>query len=132
MVGDVNLFFNDHENPNAAEIEIMIAEESVRGQGIGLEALQLMMRYAVANLNTTVFTSKISISNDASVKLFTQKLAFEEIGRSDIFQEVTLERKVDAEFREYLDRNTQWEFWDIDKKWKLEPQVFQPPNINLS
>ncbi|CAG8749902.1 16579_t:CDS:2, partial [Cetraspora pellucida] len=25
MVGDVNLFFNDHDNPTIAEIEIMIA-----------------------------------------------------------------------------------------------------------
>lgn len=28
MVGDVNLFFNDHDDPHSAEIEIMIAGKS--------------------------------------------------------------------------------------------------------
>ena len=37
MCGDVNLFFNDDENENSAEIEIMIAKQDKRKKGLGLE-----------------------------------------------------------------------------------------------
>ena len=35
MVGDVNLFFNDSEDPHSAEVEVMIAEAAARGRGLG-------------------------------------------------------------------------------------------------
>ncbi|RMX64584.1 hypothetical protein DD238_004976 [Peronospora effusa] len=40
MAGDVNLFFNDHEDPHACEVEIMIAEEKYRRNGFAEEALR--------------------------------------------------------------------------------------------
>ncbi len=43
MAGDVNLFFHDHDDPRAAEIDIMVAEPGFRGKGIGREATRLMM-----------------------------------------------------------------------------------------
>lgn len=45
MVGDVNLFLNDPHDPAAAEIDVMVAEASVRGCGIGREAVLLMLHY---------------------------------------------------------------------------------------
>lgn len=73
MVGDVNLFFNDDENPSNCEIEIMIAESTQRRQGFALEALNLMMAYGVVHLNVTRYYCKISDDNHPSIALFTKK-----------------------------------------------------------
>ena len=47
MVGDVNLFLNNVDNRLCAEIEVMIAEPSSRGRGLGLEATLIMMHYGM-------------------------------------------------------------------------------------
>ncbi|RLN37045.1 hypothetical protein BBJ28_00008678 [Nothophytophthora sp. Chile5] len=46
MAGDVNIFFNDYEDPHVCEMEIMIAEEKYRRKGFAEEAVKLMMAYA--------------------------------------------------------------------------------------
>ncbi|KAG0284377.1 N-acetyltransferase 9 [Linnemannia gamsii] len=92
MVGDVNLFFNDHDDPHSAEIEIMIAESSYRRKGMGLEALRMMMTYAYQSLGTKRITAKISTENKSSIQLFLTQLGFVQISYSQIFEEVTLER----------------------------------------
>ncbi|KAJ3178539.1 hypothetical protein HDU85_005146 [Gaertneriomyces sp. JEL0708] len=106
MAGDVNLFFNDHEDIHSAELELMIAEQSCRRQGLGLESALLMMQYAVTNLDVTTFTTKISLNNSSSLALFKNKLGFIEVSVSEVFQEVTLERKVDHALREFLASRT--------------------------
>ncbi|XP_011795671.1 PREDICTED: N-acetyltransferase 9 isoform X11 [Colobus angolensis palliatus] len=45
MVGDVNLFLTDLEDPTLGEIEVMIAEPSCRGKGLGTEAVLAMLSY---------------------------------------------------------------------------------------
>ena len=51
MIGDVNIFLNDQDDdPTFGEIEIMIAEESYRRGGRGLEALKIMMAYGKVNI----------------------------------------------------------------------------------
>ncbi|XP_017391158.1 N-acetyltransferase 9 isoform X3 [Cebus imitator] len=45
MVGDVNLFLTDLEDPTLGEIEVMIAEPSCRGKGLGTEAVLMMLSY---------------------------------------------------------------------------------------
>ncbi|KAJ6650424.1 hypothetical protein lerEdw1_008857, partial [Lerista edwardsae] len=45
MVGDVNLFLTDPENPTLGEVEVMIAETSYRGRGFGKEATLIMLSY---------------------------------------------------------------------------------------
>jgi RimJ/RimL family protein N-acetyltransferase len=70
MIGDVNMFFNDYENPHAAELEIMIAEEAFRGKGIGKEAICLMMHYGFTKLNVNKFFVKINKSNIVSIEMF--------------------------------------------------------------
>lgn len=49
MAGDVNLFFTLDEEEGgrqAAEIEVMVAEQGSRGKGIAKEALRALMAYA--------------------------------------------------------------------------------------
>ncbi|XP_037664497.1 N-acetyltransferase 9 isoform X2 [Choloepus didactylus] len=89
MVGDVNLFLTDPEDPALGEIEVMIAEPSCRGRGFGTEAVLMMMSYGVTKLGLTKFEAKIGQGNEPSIRMF-QKLHFEQVAVSSIFQEVTL------------------------------------------
>ena len=50
MVGDVNLYWNDYDEPNTAEIEVMVAEKQSRRKGLAQEALTLFMAYATTEL----------------------------------------------------------------------------------
>ncbi|MCL7051807.1 hypothetical protein MKW94_005295 [Papaver nudicaule] len=93
MVGDVNIYMNDLDDPQMAEIEIMIAEPKSRGKGLGKEAVLMMMAFAVKNLNIQSFRVKIGESNSASLNLF-RNLGFEVTVHSEIFKEVTLELPV--------------------------------------
>ncbi|XP_022758948.1 N-acetyltransferase 9-like protein [Durio zibethinus] len=103
MVGDVNIYMNDLDDPQLAEIEIMIAEPKSRGKGLGKESVLMMMAYAVQNFGIHVFRVKIGESNGSSLSLF-QKLGFEEVSHSEIFKEVTLELPVTEEKQEELSR----------------------------
>ncbi|KAI8828888.1 hypothetical protein BJ741DRAFT_669886 [Chytriomyces cf. hyalinus JEL632] len=96
MVGDVNLYFTDFEDAlGRPEIEVMIAEPSVRRKGLGLEALQLIMQYAVEKVPSIhSFVAKVSLKNDASRALFTKRLGFVEVSVSQVFGEVTLEKRL--------------------------------------
>jgi RimJ/RimL family protein N-acetyltransferase len=87
MVGDVNLFLSDEEVEDdengeiddcaasgvprkQAELDLMVAEESSRGMGIGKEATCLMMLYGAQELGIRKFTVKIKEENVASRHLF--------------------------------------------------------------
>ncbi|PAN51091.1 hypothetical protein PAHAL_9G569200 [Panicum hallii] len=95
MVGDVNIYMNDPDDMQLAEIEIMIAEHKSRGKGIGQEAILLMMAFAVEKYRIHTFRAKISESNMASLKLF-RKLGFKDASYSAVFKEVTLEAPANA------------------------------------
>ncbi|KAL3528148.1 hypothetical protein ACH5RR_012804 [Cinchona calisaya] len=105
MVGDVNLYMNDLDDTQTAEIEIMIAETKSRGKGLGKEAVLMMMAFAVENFGIHVFRAKIGESNIASVGLF-RRLGFEKTFQSEIFKEVTLELSVTELKREEFHRLT--------------------------
>ncbi|KAI9310312.1 GNAT domain-containing protein [Dichotomocladium elegans] len=92
MIGDVNIFLNDpDDDPTFGEIEIMIAEADYRRNGCGLEALKIMMGYALTELGIKTFHAKISMANEPSINLFKDKLGFYPVSESQIFREVTLE-----------------------------------------
>ncbi|KAL2340377.1 hypothetical protein Fmac_008317 [Flemingia macrophylla] len=93
MVGDVNIFMNDLDNPLLAEVEIMIAEPKSRRKGLGKESIIMMMTFAIEKLGITCFQVKIGESNGASLDLF-QKLGFVETSYSSIFKEVRVELEV--------------------------------------
>ncbi|CAO2814243.1 unnamed protein product [Amaranthus hypochondriacus] len=101
MVGDVNIYMNDLEDPLLAEIEIMIAEPKSRGKGLGKEAVMMMMAFSVENLGIHTFRAKIGESNQASLDLF-HKLGFQDSSFSAIFKEWTLELPVTKSKREEL------------------------------
>ncbi|KHG25015.1 N-acetyltransferase 9-like protein [Gossypium arboreum] len=101
MVGDVNIYMNDLDDPQLAEIEIMIAELKSRGKGLGKESVLMMMAYAVQNFRIHVFRAKIGASNESSLSLF-RKLGFKETSYSEIFKEVTLELAVTEQKQEEL------------------------------
>ncbi|GMN27802.1 hypothetical protein TIFTF001_001814 [Ficus carica] len=105
MVGDVNIYMNDPDDPQMAEIEIMIAESKCRGMGLGKESVLMMMAFAVKNVGIQVFRVKIGESNTPSLNMF-QKLGFKEISRSEIFKEVTLELQLTEAKRNELLRLT--------------------------
>ncbi|KAL1779533.1 N-acetyltransferase 9 [Sigmodon hispidus] len=101
MVGDVNLFLTDLEDPTLGEIEVMIAEPSCRGQGFGTEASLLMMSYGVTKLGLTKFEAKIGQENEPSIRMF-QKLHFKQVAVSTVFQEVTLRLAMSEAERQWL------------------------------
>ena len=70
LLGDVNLFFNDYDDPRAAEVDIMIAREDARCQGVGTEAVLLMLHYALKRLDVSRFYCKINERNMPSLHLF--------------------------------------------------------------
>jgi RimJ/RimL family protein N-acetyltransferase len=72
MAGDVNLFLNrdDDGGLTYAEIDVMIAEERFRKQGMGEETVLLMMWYGMVHLNIKRFFAKINKVNESSIKLF--------------------------------------------------------------
>ena len=58
MCGDVNIFLNDPDAADAAELEVMVANPGCRGRGVGREALTLLMRYAASRLGVRLFRAK--------------------------------------------------------------------------
>ncbi|KAM0910020.1 hypothetical protein ACQ4PT_014435 [Festuca glaucescens] len=89
MVGDVNIYMNDPDDTQLAEIEIMIAEQKSRGKGLGQEVILMMMAFAVEKYRIHTFRAKISDSNTASLKLF-RKLGFKDASYSAVFKEVRI------------------------------------------
>lgn len=108
MVGDVNLFLSeeedDEENQESskpvesvektckiqAELDIMVAEEAARGQGIGLEAACLMMLYGAHELAISSFFCKINENNEPSLAMF-RKLNFVECNYAACFNQYEYE-----------------------------------------
>ncbi|XP_015314459.1 alpha/beta-tubulin-N-acetyltransferase 9 isoform X1 [Bos indicus] len=101
MAGDVNLFLTDLGDPSLGEIEVMIAEPSCRGQGLGTEAVLMMMLYGVTRLGLTKFEAKIGQGNEPSIRMF-RKLHFEQVAVSSVFQEVTLRLMMSELERQWL------------------------------
>ncbi|XP_075950140.1 alpha/beta-tubulin-N-acetyltransferase 9 [Anarhichas minor] len=105
MVGDVNIFLTDPTDPTLAELEIMIAEPSHRGKGIGNEVTRMMMSYGVTKLGVKKFEAKIGLNNQVSIAMF-KKLHFQEVSVCEVFKEVTLGMTVDESVRSRLLEDT--------------------------
>ncbi|XP_067205843.1 alpha/beta-tubulin-N-acetyltransferase 9 isoform X2 [Linepithema humile] len=101
MIGDTNLFLNEPQESCIAEVEIMIADEASRGKKRGWESVILMMCYGIEMLNINKLRAKIKTDNAISIKIF-EKLGFQEVGKSEVFQEVTLEKEVSSDWMNWL------------------------------
>lgn len=86
MLGDVNLFLNDYDDPCNAEIEIMVAESGHRRKGYAREALKLMMAYGMETLHLHRFYAKIGEANIASITLF-KAMGFVQVNYVEAFKE---------------------------------------------
>lgn len=91
MIGDTNIYFPNPDDLSEGEMELMIAEESYRGRGIGGEVLSHMMSFAKESLGVHKLFAKIKVNNYASIHLF-EKYGFHEVSHSEVFQEKTFER----------------------------------------
>lgn len=96
MVGDVNLFLNDPDDKHVAEIDVMIAETSVRGKGYGSEVVRMMMHWGYTKLGIKKFVAKIGFANKASAALF-MRLNYEKISECETFEETTFELGIDSD-----------------------------------
>jgi RimJ/RimL family protein N-acetyltransferase len=90
IIGDVNLYFNDYDDEQACEIEIMIADSNYRRQGYGRKALLMMMDYSKRSLNVCRFVAKVGMENHSSLELF-KSLKYTKTEESAIFKQITLE-----------------------------------------
>ncbi|RNF26426.1 putative N-acetyltransferase [Trypanosoma conorhini] len=108
MVGDCNLFrlggteaelLEDEEAaPSDAkggcfEVAVMMAERTFRRQGVGEEAVRLLMSYAIDKLGASVFVAKILNTNTPSIRLFTEKLGFTLLKEVPVFRELHFVRR---------------------------------------
>ncbi|KAI4807279.1 hypothetical protein KUCAC02_027101 [Chaenocephalus aceratus] len=92
-------------DPSLAELEVMVAEPSHRGKGIGKEVTRMMMSYGVTKLGVKQFEVKIGLDNQVSIAMF-KKLHFQEVSVSKVFKEMTLEIRVDDLVRAKLLHDT--------------------------
>ncbi|KPI45837.1 N-acetyltransferase 9-like protein [Cyphellophora attinorum] len=131
-IGDVNLFLQQDFDSNApsesegrevlaAELELMIAEPSMRGKGLGRAALLLFLQYILENKKGIMeeyraehafgfedgfdfFRVKIGEHNKASRRLF-ESLGFEQVGEGpNFFGELELRTAITLDELEGLRR----------------------------
>lgn len=74
------------------EVEVMVAEALARRMGLAQLAVRMMMQYALQVLGATHFVVKVLDDNEASLRLFADRLGFVEFKRVRVFGEVHLVR----------------------------------------
>uniref|UniRef100_A0A670XN64 N-acetyltransferase 9 n=1 Tax=Pseudonaja textilis TaxID=8673 RepID=A0A670XN64_PSETE len=94
MVGDVNLFLTNSEDPTVGEIEIMIA-------GTLAPLFLVYWSVGITHLGLTTFEAKIKLENETSIGMF-KKIHFKEVGVNNIFQEMTLKLIMDEQEKQWL------------------------------
>ena len=117
MIGDINLFLSDVDDDDfhrvqcrkQAELDIMIAEKSYRGKGIGHESVCMMILYGSQALNIGRFFVKVNEDNNASLNLF-RKLGFVQCNYVECFHEIELEMLVINEALESIKSKYSYNF----------------------
>ncbi|XP_042382514.1 uncharacterized protein LOC121975142 isoform X1 [Zingiber officinale] len=95
MVGDVNIYMNNPDDLQKAEIEIMIAEPKSRQKGLAKESILMMMAFSGEEYGIHTFCAKIALKwLEVMLGLDTSNewmQGFVDISYSEVFKEVTLE-----------------------------------------
>ena len=89
LCGDVNLFLHPYLHP-LGELEVMVAEPLSRRKGIAAEALTLLMAYARDVYSVHGFVAKVGGDNEASLRLFRERLGFVQAEYAEVFDEFEL------------------------------------------
>lgn len=105
LIGDTNIFLSHDQDTGelVGEIEIMIAEESARGKGLGWESTLIMLKYGVDHLKIKSYLAKIGLDNEKSIQMFG-RMGFLEESRSTVFNEITLVRACDSTLIRMLEK----------------------------
>lgn len=85
----------------------MIAESNARRKKFGWEAMLMIMKFGQNYLKCEKFIAKIGFNNDKSQRMF-ERMHFNEISRSDVFQEITYERECTRDWLDWLDSNVEY------------------------
>lgn len=125
MAGDVNLFWNEHDDDNVVEIEVMVAEKCSQRKGIAREALKLLMAFAISKKGVCGFIAKINEGNLPSIMLFGQ-LGFVKHKEVAVFSEIHFlldsARNADAwGALVALGKNLQYGVYDTGEEALVEP-----------
>lgn len=147
MIGDINLFLSEEDDYNSddeenfhkqqqqllhpeqctpgeeltqAELDIMIAAKSHRHKNLGVELALMMMHYGASFLKLKRFYVKIKDTNHSSIKLFKEKLAFQECAYAECFGEYEFECKCE---------NSEEMVKLIEEKWQSLVENTQFPSV---
>ncbi len=94
-----------------AELDLMIAAPTHRSKNLGTEIALTMMHYGATHLNIRRYFVKVHETNVASLKLFKDKLGFEECAYVKCFGEYELECKFDTASDMVCWIERRWEWW---------------------
>ena len=106
MIGDTNVFFSSDGGTPVGEVEIMVAEKDYRRGGRGSEAMLFMLRYCAENIPVKTFQAKIGLKNTPSLAMF-KNFHFEEVSRSEVFNECTLQVQIEQKWTTWLLNRTE-------------------------
>jgi len=136
MIGDVNLFVtiehNDEIEADAliGELELMIAEKSMQGKGLGRSTIICFLQYVIANEQNIVkeycstepdlqkqsidyYRVKIGKDNERSLKMFAA-LGFRKVGDVSYFGEIELRRTfTPQDVHELREKHGLEEAWEL-------------------
>jgi len=85
LIGFAQLYWVEWNN-GAAMIQLGIGDPEWRGQGCGTEALQLLLRYAFAEMNLHRLSARIGEYNPAAIHLFEKAGFIQEVRRRQAIQ----------------------------------------------
>lgn len=80
LVGTTNLVDINWKDGNAFH-GMMLGDKSIRGKGIGVEVVNLIMKYSFLELGLNRLDGDIISYNSASIRLYTEKCGWEIEGR---------------------------------------------------
>lgn len=86
----------------------MIADQGSLGKRYGWESMLLMLKYGLEEIKVNKFVAKIGQDNLKSINMF-QKMKFDEVGRSEVFKEITFERQISEDWIQWLEKEIDYE-----------------------